>query len=153
MKYLKKKHSLELQQVLEYMLNVLGTEFPTVRFTSDYFAESLLDSARSNANSIIEHFVMDDNIEELKNYYVDNIKKSMKPIINLIANIDTNVEFDDELSTILKWLTSIFEINSKRQPVFLKEAKFRLEMKFMDLMKPSISKEMIKLACKKRKAV
>lgn len=100
MKYLKKKHSLELQQVLEYMLNVLGTEFPTVRFTSDYFAESLLDSARSNANSIIEHFVMDDNIEELKNYYVDNIKKSMKPIINLIANIDTNVEFDDELSTI-----------------------------------------------------
>lgn len=82
--------------------------------------------------------------------------RSLEKIAEFLFSISewrSEIEMFDELSTILKWLTSIFEINSKRQPVFLKEAKFRLEMKFMDLMKPSISKEMIKLSCKKRKAV
>ena len=44
----RKNYSYELQEVLEYMIDILATEFPTDVFTPEYLMVSILDTKKCN---------------------------------------------------------------------------------------------------------
>ena len=86
----------EYKDILAYMLDVLGNEFPTSEFTPEYIMLAILDNPRCHANLVMDNILMTDTLDYLRNYYSQVIREEpKKPILN------KGVKFDKELSDII----------------------------------------------------
>ena len=86
----------EYKDILAYMLDVLGNEFPTSEFTPEYIMLAILDNPRCHANLVMDNILMTDTLDYLRNYYAQVIREEPnKPILN------KGVKFDKELSDII----------------------------------------------------
>ena len=86
----------EYKDILAYMLDVLGNEFPTSEFTPEYIMLAILDNPRCHANLVMDNILMTDTLDYLRNYYAQVIREEpKKPILNKGA------KFDKELSDII----------------------------------------------------
>ena len=86
----------EYKDILAYMLDVLGNEFPTSEFTPEYIMLAILDNPRCHANLVMDNILMTDTLDYLRNYYAQVIREEpKKPILN------KDVKFDKELSDII----------------------------------------------------
>ena len=86
----------EYKDILAYMLDVLGNEFPTSEFTPEYIMLAILDNPRCHANLVMDNILMTDTLDYLRNYYAQVIREEpKKPILN------KGVKFDKELSDII----------------------------------------------------
>ena len=94
------KFSNELQNILNYMTEILSKEFPTNVYGLEYLIVSILDNKKSHANQILDNCLMTKNIEELKKIYIDWLEKNKK--INITPNKDGIYNFNNELNLILK---------------------------------------------------
>ena len=86
----------EYKDILAYMLDILGNEFPTSEFTPEYIMLAILDNPRCHANLVMDNILMTDTLDYLRNYYAQVIREEpKKPILN------KDVKFDKELSDII----------------------------------------------------
>ena len=86
----------EYKDILAYMLDVLGNEFPISEFTPEYIMLAILDNPRCHANLVMDNILMTDTLDYLRNYYAQVIREEpKKPILN------KGVKFDKELSDII----------------------------------------------------
>ena len=86
----------EYKDILSYMLDILGNEFPTAEFTPEYIMLAILDNPRCHANLVMDNILMTDTLDYLRNYYAQVIREEpKKPILN------KDVKFDKELSDII----------------------------------------------------
>ena len=86
----------EYKDILAYMLDVLGNEFPTSEFTPEYIMLAILDNPRCHANLVMDNILMTDTLDYLRNYYAQVIREEpKKPILN------KDIKFDKELSDII----------------------------------------------------
>ena len=86
----------EYKDILAYMLDILGNEFPTSEFTPEYIMLAILDNPRCHANLVMDNILMTDTLDYLRNYYAQVIREEpKKPILN------KGVKFDKELSDII----------------------------------------------------
>ena len=86
----------EYKDILAYMLDILGNEFPTAEFTPEYIMLAILDNPRCHANLVMDNILMTDTLDYLRNYYAQVIREEpKKPILN------KGVKFDKELSDII----------------------------------------------------
>ena len=86
----------EYKDILAYMLDILGNEFPTAEFTPEYIMLAILDNQRCHANLVMDNILMTDTLDYLRNYYAQVIREEpKKPILN------KDVKFDKELSDII----------------------------------------------------
>ena len=86
----------EYKDILAYMLDILGNEFPTAEFTPEYIMLAILDNPRCHANLVMDNILMTDTLDYLRNYYAQVIREEpKKPILN------KDVKFDKELSDII----------------------------------------------------
>ena len=86
----------EYKDILAYMLDILGNEFPTAEFTPEYIMLAILDNPRCHANLVMDNILMTDTLDYLRNYYAQVIREEpKKPILN------KDVKFDNELSDII----------------------------------------------------
>lgn len=72
-------YTIELNEVLEHMSNVLINEFPTDNMTLEYLILSILDIKDCHANLILDNCLMSNNIEELRKIYVQVLEEHIKP--------------------------------------------------------------------------
>ena len=93
-------YSHELNDVLNYMVDILVNEFPTDIFTPEYLMIAILDTKNCHANMILDNCLMSNNMEELKDAYMSVLKEHAKPI--LIEKDSNKVKFDLELNKILE---------------------------------------------------
>ena len=96
----KKNYSYELQEVLNYMIDVLANEFPTDVFTPEYLIVSILDVKKCHANLFLDNYLMSNNMDELREIYVNVLKGNTKPIVK--EKSESKVEFDFELNKIME---------------------------------------------------
>ena len=90
------KKNTEYKDILAYMLDILGNEFPTAEFTPEYIMLAILDNPRCHANLVMDNILMTDTLDYLRNYYAQVIREEpKKPILN------KDVKFDKELSDII----------------------------------------------------
>ena len=90
------KKNTEYKDILAYMLDILGNEFPTAEFTPEYIMLAILDNPRCHANLVMDNILMTDTLDYLRNYYTQVIREEpKKPILN------KDVKFDKELSDII----------------------------------------------------
>ena len=90
------KKNTEYKDILAYMLDILGNEFPTAEFTPEYIMLAILDNPRCHANLVMDNILMTDTLDYLRNYYAQVIREEpKKPILN------KDVKFDNELSDII----------------------------------------------------
>ena len=86
----------EYKDILAYMLDILGNEFPTAEFTPEYIMLAILDNPRCHANLVMDNILMTDTLDYLRNYYAQVIREEpKKPILN------KDVKFNKELSDII----------------------------------------------------
>ena len=86
----------EYKDILAYMLDILGNEFPTAEFTPEYIMLAILDNPRCHANLVMDNILMTDTLDYLRSYYAQLIREEpKKPILN------KDVKFDKELSDII----------------------------------------------------
>ena len=86
----------EYKDILAYMLDILGNEFPTAEFTPEYIMLAILDNPRCHANLVMDNILMTDTLDYLRSYYTQVIREEpKKPILN------KDVKFDKELSDII----------------------------------------------------
>ena len=86
----------EYKDILAYMLDILGNEFPTAEFTPEYIMLAILDNQRCHANLVMDNILMTDTLDYLRSYYAQVIREEpKKPILN------KDVKFDKELSDII----------------------------------------------------
>ena len=71
-----KDYTLELAEVLGYMTEVLINEFPTDFFTPEYLMVSILDNKNCHAYKMLDKCLTSNNMEELKEAYIDVIKQN-----------------------------------------------------------------------------
>lgn len=93
-------YSHELDDVLNYMVDILVNEFPTDIFTPEYLMVSIFDINNCHANMILDNCLMSNNMEELKEIYMSVLKDHSKPLIGETGK--TKVQFDFELNKILE---------------------------------------------------
>ena len=93
-------YSHELDDVLNYMVDILVNEFPTDIFTPEYLMVSIFDINNCHANMILDNCLMSNNMEELKEIYMSVLKDHSKPLIGETDR--TKVQFDFELNKILE---------------------------------------------------
>ena len=90
------KKNTEYKDILAYMLDILGNEFPTAEFTPEYIMLAILDNPRCHANLVMDNILMTDTLDYLRSYYAQVIREEpKKPILN------KDVKFDKELSDII----------------------------------------------------
>lgn len=90
------KKNTEYKDILAYMLDILGNEFPTAEFTPEYIMLAILDNPRCHANLVMDNILMTNTLDYLRNYYAQVIREEPKrPILN------KDVKFDKELSDII----------------------------------------------------
>lgn len=91
------EYTLELNEVIDYMVKVLSNEFPTDVITLEYLILSILDIKDCHANLILDNCLMSDNIEELRKIYVSVLEKHSKP------QLKTNkIIFSDDLIRLIE---------------------------------------------------
>ncbi len=95
-----KKFSKELQPIFSYMVDVLGTEFPTKMFSIDYLLLSILDCKKSYAYITLNNFLMSSALEEMKETYVQKIKANSTTIFYK-NNDEEAIPFDDNLQKLI----------------------------------------------------
>ena len=93
-------YSHELDDVLNYMVDILVNEFPTDIFTPEYLMVSIFDINNCHANMILDNCLMSNNMEELKEIYMSVLKDHSKPLIG--ETDKTKIQFDFELNKILE---------------------------------------------------
>lgn len=89
----------EFGMIISYIYDVLGKEFNAMELTPDYMITSLLDNKKCHAYMILDNFLMSNNIEDLKEIYLNKIKQN-KDNTTSIYNKDS-VKFNSELTKIL----------------------------------------------------
>ncbi len=92
----------ELQNVLSYMYGVLVNEFPTEVFTPEYLMISILDNKNSHANRILDNCLMSNNMDELKEIYVNFLTEHSKPIVGEKKEKTFNKELNDILTNAIR---------------------------------------------------
>lgn len=93
----RKENSYELQGVLDYMVDILGKEFPTNIYTPEHLMAAILDTKRCHANMILDNCLMSGNMNELRQIYASVLSSKTPYITN---NSDKPI-FDAELTNIL----------------------------------------------------
>ena len=96
----KEKFSNELQNIMYYMTDVLGKEFPTNIYSVEYLMVSILDNKKSHASQILDNCLMTKNIEELKKIYIEWLDSHKQT--NVKPNEDGTYNFDLELDAVIK---------------------------------------------------
>ena len=92
-----KEKTKEYKDVLDYMENVIGNEFPTAEFTPYHLILSIFDSNKCHANIIMDNVLMSDTMDSLREYYSKEISSlNTKPIIQ-----EKKGSYDKELQDIL----------------------------------------------------
>ena len=87
----------EYQDVLNYMQDVIGNEFPVAELTPYHLILSIFDCNNSHANIIIDSVLMSESMDYLRQYYSNEVNAaSGKPILG-----DKNKKFNKELTDIL----------------------------------------------------
>ena len=77
-----KERTKEYKDVLDYMENVIGNEFPTAEFTPYHLILSIFDSNKCHANIIMDNVLMSDSMDYLREYYSKEISSlNAKPIL------------------------------------------------------------------------
>ena len=114
----------EYKDILAYMLDVLGNEFPTAEFTPEYIMLAILDNPRCHANLVMDNILMTDTLDYLRNYYAQVIREEpKKPILN------KDVKFDKELSDIIN--------RAEDEAEFLNSTKLGSEHILLSIINPS----------------
>ena len=90
------EQSIECQDVMSYMNDVLVNEFPISELTPDYLILSILDNTRCHANIILDNVFMSDTMECLRNECVNNIKSLKTSMVG-----EKGKTFNQELSAII----------------------------------------------------
>ena len=85
----------ELNSILSYMTDVLSKEFNNKELTLEFLIVSILDNKKSHAYTILDNFVMSENIDNLKEIYINYLKKNT---INDI--IEKKNVFSEELTKV-----------------------------------------------------
>ena len=75
-----KIYSIELQDVLNYMVDILVNEFQTDIFTPEYLMVAILDTKNCHANMILDNCLMSNNMEELKEIYTSVLRETIETI-------------------------------------------------------------------------
>lgn len=77
------KNTQELNDVLEYIDNVLNHEFPTSEYTPEYLILSILDNTKCHANMIMDNILMSESMDYLRQKYYDELKsQKRKPLLD-----------------------------------------------------------------------
>ena len=114
----------EYKDILAYMLDILGNEFPTAEFTPEYIMLAILDNPRCHANLVMDNILMTDTLDYLRNYYAQVIREEpKKPILN------KGVKFDKELSDIIN--------RAEDEAEFLNSTKLGSEHILLSIINPS----------------
>ena len=118
------KKNTEYKDILAYMLDILGNEFPTAEFTPEYIMLAILDNPRCHANLVMDNILMTDTLDYLRNYYAQVIREEpKKPILN------KDVKFDKELSDIIN--------RAEDEAEFLTSTKLGSEHILLSIINPS----------------
>ena len=118
------KKNTEYKDILAYMLDILGNEFPTAEFTPEYIMLAILDNPRCHANLVMDNILMTDTLDYLRNYYAQVIREEpKKPILN------KDVKFDKELSDIIN--------RAEYEAEFLNSTKLGSEHILLSIINPS----------------
>ena len=118
------KKNTEYKDILSYMLDILGNEFPTAEFTPEYIMLAILDNPRCHANLVMDNILMTDTLDYLRNYYAQVIREEpKKPILN------KDVKFDKELSDIIN--------RAEDEAEFLNSTKLGSEHILLSIINPS----------------
>ena len=118
------KKNTEYKDILAYMLDILGNEFPTAEFTPEYIMLAILDNPRCHANLVMDNILMTDTLDYLRNYYAQVIREEpKKPILN------KDVKFDKELSDIIN--------RAEDEAEFLNSTKLGSEHILLSIINPS----------------
>lgn len=114
----------EYKEVLTYITDVLGTEFPVKEFNPNYLMLAILDNNKCYANIVLDNILMNETIDFLRDYYDNNIKKGVrKTIIG-----EKTTKFDAELSEILK--------KAKNEMEFYSSPSLNTEHVLLSILKP-----------------
>lgn len=97
-----KNFSYELSNVLNYMVDTLGVEYPTEVYGSEYLIVSMLDNKKCHANILLDNCLMSDSMAELRNIYISYIEENVKPVKSNINGNEKTYKFSDVLNDILK---------------------------------------------------
>lgn len=95
----KDKYTKELQDVIAYMVDVLGKEFPCEAYCPEYLLLSILDSKNCHANMILDGWLTTLVMSDLRNVYGDFLSKRFCPVESMQDNIAV---FDQELSKVMQ---------------------------------------------------
>ena len=118
------KKNTEYKDILAYMLDILGNEFPTAEFTPEYIMLAILDNPRCHANLVMDNILMTETLDYLRNYYAQVIREEpKKPILN------KDVKFDKELSDIIN--------RAEDEAEFLNSTKLGSEHILLSIINPS----------------
>ena len=118
------KKNTEYKDILAYMLDILGNEFPTAEFTPEYIMLAILDNPRCHANLVMDNILMTDTLDYLRNYYAQVIREEpKKPILN------KDVKFNKELSDIIN--------RAEDEAEFLTSTKLGSEHILLSIINPS----------------
>ena len=91
-------YTIEMKEVLNYMSDILITEFPTDKLTIEYMVVALLDKKKCHAFMILDNKLTSTSINSLHDFYLEIIKNNNKnPSI-----IDKNAKFDDNLIDLIE---------------------------------------------------
>lgn len=88
----------ELGNVLSYMTDILYKEFNTHAISPEYLIAALLESKKSHAYLMLDSFLMSNNIEDLKNIYIEFLRKNAN---KNVFRFSKNIPFNQELTKIL----------------------------------------------------
>lgn len=89
-------YTLELNEILSYMVSTLYNEFPTDTLTIEYLILAILDNNDCHANALLDNYLMSDNLEELRKIYVSVLDGHIKPQLK-----NENQAFNDDLIKLL----------------------------------------------------
>ena len=89
-------YTLELNEILSYMVSTLYNEFPTDTLTIEYLILAILDNNDCHANALLDNYLMSDNLEELRKIYVSVLDDHIKPQLK-----NENQAFNDDLIKLL----------------------------------------------------
>ena len=92
-----KKFTNELRNVISYMVDVLGNEFPCSAFTPEYAVMSILDTRNCNANMILDKWLTTIVMKDLRNIYSEFLTQSS---LGYVPQKEGPTVFNGELSRI-----------------------------------------------------
>ena len=75
----KKNPTLELANVVNYMLNVLVHEFPTDFISPEYLILAILDNKNNHAYMFLETILTEKTMNELRDVFSSSIQEHSKP--------------------------------------------------------------------------